>query len=261
MARSGIPTRERIISAASALFYNDGIRGVSVDAVAAKAGVTKRTLYYHFRSKDDLVAAYLAARDQPNLALFKQWFAEMDDGLPAQVERIFRNLARSARHPKWKGCGFLRTSAELANMPGHPAMKIGAAHKKKFEEWLRATFADAGIAQAAQLARQILLLLDGSFAVVLLHRDPSYMETAGQAAHALMEAASLRAQKRERGRPCLSSWPGLSRPSSDFLQCDQARRGCPGQASGMTRRVTATTSGDQSHRACAASPATALEVG
>ena len=144
MARSGIPTRERIISAANALFYNDGIRGVSVDAVAAKAGVTKRTLYYHFKSKDDLVAAYLAARDQPNLALFRQWFAEADDGLPAQVERIFRNLARSARHPKWKGCGFLRTSAELANMPGHPAMKIGAAHKKKFEEWLRATFEAAG---------------------------------------------------------------------------------------------------------------------
>ena len=151
MARSGIPTRERIVSAASALFYNDGIRGirgVSVDAVAAKAGVTKRTLYYHFKSKDDLVAAYLAARDQPNLALFRQWFAEADDGLPAQVERIFRNLARSARHPKWKGCGFLRTSAELANMPGHPAMKIGAAHKKKFEEWLRSTFAAAGITQA-----------------------------------------------------------------------------------------------------------------
>ena len=158
--------------------------------MAAKAGVTKRTLYYHFKSKDDLVAAYLAARDQPNLALFRQWFAEADDGLPPKVERIFRNLARSARHPKWKGCGFLRTSAELANMPGHPAMKIGAAHKKKFEEWLRVDLRRGGHrATAALLARQILLLLDGSFAVVLLHRDPSYMETAGEAAHALIEAA------------------------------------------------------------------------
>jgi AcrR family transcriptional regulator len=138
MARSAIPTRERIISAANALFYNDGIRGVSVDAVAAKAGVTKRTLYYHFRSKDDLVAAYLAGRDQPNLALFRQWFAEKDDGLPAQVERIFRNLARSARHPKWKGCGFLRTSAELANLPGHPAITVGAAHTSGAEEGGRA---------------------------------------------------------------------------------------------------------------------------
>jgi AcrR family transcriptional regulator len=196
MARSGIPTRERIILAASALFYNDGIRGVSVDAVAAKAGVTKRTLYYHFKSKDDLVAAYLAARDQPNLALFRQWFAEAQGGLPAKVEAIFRNLARSARHPKWKGCGFLRTSAELANMPGHPAIKIGAAHKKKFEEWLRATFEAERIADPLRLARQILLLLDGSFAVVLLHRDPGYMETAGEAASSLISAALARRRSR-----------------------------------------------------------------
>jgi AcrR family transcriptional regulator len=196
MARTAIPTRERIISAANALFYNDGIRGVSVDAVAAKAGVTKRTLYYHFESKDDLVAAYLAARDQPNLALFRQWFSEAEGGLPAKVEAIFRNLAQSARHPKWKGCGFLRTSAELANMPGHPAMKIGAAHKKKFEEWLRETFEAEGIAAPLRLARQILLLLDGSFAVVLLHRDPSYMETAGEAAYSLTEAARTRRRRR-----------------------------------------------------------------
>ena len=196
MARTGTPTRERIISAANALFYNEGIRGVSVDAVAEKAGVTKRTLYYHFRSKDDLVAAYLAGRDQPNLALFRKWFSEAEGGLPAKVEAIFRNLARSARHPKWKGCGFLRTSAELANMPGHPAVKIGAAHKKKFEEWLRATFAAEGIADPLQLARQILLLLDGSFAVVLLHRDPGYMETAGEAASSLTAAAMARRRGR-----------------------------------------------------------------
>jgi AcrR family transcriptional regulator len=195
MARSGIPTRERIISTANALFYNDGIRGVSVDAVAAKAGVTKRTLYYHFKSKDELVAAYLVGRDQPNLALFRQWFDAAAGGLPAKVEAIFRNLARSARHPKWKGCGFLRTSAELANMPGHPAIKIGAAHKKKFEEWLRATFEAAGIANPLRLARQILLLLDGSFAVVLLHRDPSYMETAGEAASSLVTAALPRRRR------------------------------------------------------------------
>lgn len=200
MARSLISARERIISAANKLFYSDGIRGVSVDAVAAKAGLTKRTLYYHFRSKDDLVAAYLASRDQPNLALFKRWFDETEGGLPAKIEAIFRNLARSAAHPKWKGCGFLRTSAELANMPGHPAIKIGAAHKKKFEDWLRVTFEAGGIASASQLARQIILLLDGSFAVVLLHRDPSYIETAGEAAFALISAALPARRKRASAR-------------------------------------------------------------
>src|SRR5260221_7605926 len=176
------PTRERILIAASSLFYSEGIRAVSVDAVAAKAGFTKRTLYYHFRSKDDLVAAYLAARDQPNMALFRRWFDETSGPPSAKVQGIFRQLARNAGHPKWKGCGFLRTSAELANLPGHPAMKIGAAHKKKLEDWLRSTFAAERLVNDSLLARQIILLLDGSFAAVLLHRDPSYMETAGEAA-------------------------------------------------------------------------------
>ncbi|MEA2993845.1 MAG: hypothetical protein QOD40_2765 [Alphaproteobacteria bacterium] len=190
MAKTPQTTQERIISAASRLFYSEGIRAVGVDAVAKQAGITKKTLYYHFRSKDDLVTAYLAMRDQPNLELFKRWFAAADGGPAKKVQAIFTNLAKSARHPKWKGCGFLRTSAELANMPGHPAIKLGAAHKKKFENWLRATFEAEGIAGAPQLARHILLLLDGSFAVVLLHRDPSYMESAGEAAFSLVNAAT-----------------------------------------------------------------------
>lgn len=187
MSDSPLSTRERILQAAGKLFYAEGIRAVSVDAVAEKAGVTKRTLYYHFRSKDDLIAAYLEVRDQPNLALFKRWFAETEGGVAQKVEGIFRNLARSARHPKWRGCGFLRTSVELVNLPGHPAMTAGRTHKKRVEDWLCDIFAEAGSGKdARQLARQIILLLDGAFAVVLLHRDPSYMETAGEAAARLV---------------------------------------------------------------------------
>jgi AcrR family transcriptional regulator len=182
-------TSERIISAASKLFYGEGIRRVSMDAVAEKAGVTKRTLYYHFKSKDDLVAAYLHGRDQPNLSLLEQWFASTEGTLQEKIRGMFVRLAQSARHPKWKGCGFLRTTAELANMPGHPAMKVGAAHKKKFENWMRLLFENEGIKDALPLARQIMLLMDGSFAVTLLHRDPSYMETAGDAAYSLIKAA------------------------------------------------------------------------
>jgi AcrR family transcriptional regulator len=192
MPRSGRDTRERILSAAAKLFYSQGIRAVSVDAVAATAGITKRTLYYHFKSKDDVIGAYLATRDQPSLDLFKRWFAETRGGTAKKVQGIFQNLAVSARHPKWKGCGFLRTSAELANMPGHPAMRIGAAHKKRVEDWLRTTFEADGIRNGPVLARQIMLLMDGSFAVALLHRDPSYMDTAGEAAFSLITAREKR---------------------------------------------------------------------
>lgn len=189
MGSAGSSTRDRIVAAASELFYGEGIRAVSVDAVAERAGLTKRTLYYHFASKDELIAAYLQVREQPNLARFRRWYAEAEGGIAAKVRNIFRKLARSARHPKWKGCAFLRTSAELANLPGHPAMKIAAGHKKDFESWLEASFDAEGIAEPLPLARQVILLLDGSFAVVLLHRDPSYMESAGDAAFALVDAA------------------------------------------------------------------------
>lgn len=187
MTETTSPTRERIIEAAGKLFHGEGIRAVSVDAVAEKAGLTKRTLYYHFRSKDDLIAAYLETRDQPNLALFKRWFSETDGDVPEKVRGIFSNLARSARHPKWKGCGFLRTSVELINLPGHPAIIAGRKHKKRVEDWLCSVFEELLAAEAARLlARQVILLLDGAFAVVLLHRDPTYMESAGEAASALV---------------------------------------------------------------------------
>ena len=183
-----LPTRDRILQAAGKLFQQDGIRAVSVDAIAEKAGLTKRTLYYHFRSKDDLIAAHLEARDQPNLALFKRWFEEADGSMAEKIAAIFRHLARSAQSGKWKGCGFLRTSVELVNLPGHPALVVARAHKKRVEDWLSTIFTEAGIDTdaAAPLARQIMLLLDGSFAVVLLHRDPSYMETAAEAAAELI---------------------------------------------------------------------------
>jgi AcrR family transcriptional regulator len=198
MPRSPNATRDKILDAANRLFYGKGIRAVSVDAVAEKAGVTKKTLYYHFRSKDDLVAAYLASRDQPNLTTFAKWFDEADGSLADKVEALFIHLAKSARSPKWKGCGFLRTAAELADLPGHPAVKVGAGHKKKFESWLAERITDANVEDAHLRARQIVLLMDGAFSIMLIHRDPAYIEAAGLAARALVGGYALR-KVQERG--------------------------------------------------------------
>ncbi|TWB09549.1 TetR family transcriptional regulator [Rhizobium sp. ERR 1071] len=191
MSQSPLSTRDRIVAAAAQLFYKEGIHAVSVDAVAEKAQVTKRGLYYHFRSKDDLIAAYLQQRDQPNLETFKTWYAEKDGDLPTKIKAIFQNLAKAAGHPKWKGCGFLRTSVELVQTPGHPAIVAGRRHKKNVEDWLYILLSERHLPEDARLiARQIILLLDGAFSVVLLHRDPVYFESAGEAAAALVGAPS-----------------------------------------------------------------------
>lgn len=192
MTKTSPSTRDRILSAANRLFYNEGIRATSVDAIAEKAGITKKTLYYHFKSKDELVAGYLESRDQPNLALFARWFDECEGSLADKVAAILTHVGQGARHPKWKGCGFQRTVAELANMPGHPAVKIGAAHKKKFEAWLGDRFAEAGAARPTVLARHIMILMDGAFSTMLMHRDPEYADAAADAARAMVSAAMAR---------------------------------------------------------------------
>lgn len=188
MSDPASPTRKRIVDAASKLFYAEGIGRVSMDAVAEKAGLTKRTLYYHFTSKDDLIAAYLDARDQPNLKQMAGWFDATEGDPDLKVQAIFTNLARVARHPKWKGCGFLRTAAELAAMPGHPAVKAGARHKTNFENWLAAALADRSVAEPQIIAREIVLLMDGAFAIMLIHHNPDYVEAAGRAAAILVRS-------------------------------------------------------------------------
>ena len=196
MPLDGAKTRERIIAAATKLFYSEGLRATSVDAVAEKAGITKKTLYYHFQTKDELIAAYLASRDQPTLAYYARWFAESPGSTADKVRGLFRSFGKAADTPSWRGCGFLRTIAELANTPGHPAIKAGAAHKKKFEAWLADTLGRDGVRDAARIARQIVILLDGAATVMLIHRDVAYVEAAGETAAALIEAAR-RTQKRK----------------------------------------------------------------
>ena len=187
MPRDGEKTRKAIVDAAARLFYGEGIRAVSMDAVAAKAGLTKKTLYYHFPSKDHLITAYLESQDQPALALYQRWYAETAGDVSSKVRGMFEGLLAVANRPKWRGCGFLRTVSELASTPGHPAIKVGSAHKKRFETWLASTFEGENIANPAELARELVVLLDGAATIMLIHRDGDYVRLAGKLAERLVE--------------------------------------------------------------------------
>lgn len=187
MPRNATDTRARILEATGKLFYREGIRSVSMDDVAARAGVTKRTLYYHFRSKDDLIAANLGARDQPTVDRILQWMDEKGGALAGQVAAVFAHTAKLATNPRWRGCGFLRTAAELAATPGHPAVKAASKHKKRLEAELERRIAAEGLSDPGLRARQVMLLFDGAFSSMLVHRDPAYAEAAGVAAAAIVK--------------------------------------------------------------------------
>jgi AcrR family transcriptional regulator len=188
MPKDSLQTRTRIIEAADDLFYSEGIRVVSMDAIAERAGVTKRTLYYHFRSKDDLIAAYLAARDEPTRMRVTRWVDQAEGTIAEQVAGMFRKLAVAASSKRCKGCGFLRAAAELAGSPGHPAVGVASVHKKRLEAWLADRIAAEGLSDAALRARQIMVLLDGASAEMLIHREPLYAEAAALAAASLLKS-------------------------------------------------------------------------
>lgn len=128
MALRGAKPRSRIIDAAYGVFYKDGLFRAGVDAIAEVAHVTKRTLYYHFDSKDSLLGAVLADQHDLALARIRRW-AEKARGEPGEIVAIlFAELVAWARQPGWTGTGFTRVAMELADMPGHPARLAARRH-------------------------------------------------------------------------------------------------------------------------------------
>lgn len=185
----GIPaeTRKRILKAATELFYAKGIRAVGVDAIASTAGVTKRTLYLHFDSKDDLIAAYLEARSEPVLAGLIKSVTRNAGGISAQIEGLFTAIGRQASNAKWHGCPFARAVSELRETPNDVVCSIAAKHKLVFEEWLVDHLETHDVDEPDLVARQLMVLLDGCITQILIHRDPAYATAAASAAGTLLE--------------------------------------------------------------------------
>lgn len=179
-------TRKTIMEAAYAQFRRKGYYRVSVDEIAAAAKVTKRTLYYHFESKDGLLEAVLKSQHETVFRQFQD-FGLRPGAEPAQVvATIFAELAAWSAKPGWAGSGFTRLAMELADLPGHPARKVARHHKAVLEGHLAQTLADGGAAAPRDLARSIWLLLEGAMVLTLIHGGRSYVDAAACAARELV---------------------------------------------------------------------------
>ena len=171
MPRSGEPTRKRVLDAAYVLFRRKGYTRVSMDEIAAATGVTKRTLYYHFRSKDELLAAVLEGQHDLAVAAFRTFGDKLSGSPEAIVDALFKDLAAWADKPRWAGSGFTRLVVELADLPGHPARVIARRHKVVLESQLGQLFAKTGMRSPRARAREIYLLSEGAIAMMLIHGD------------------------------------------------------------------------------------------
>ena len=174
--------KERILETADRLFYLQGIRAIGVDTIAAEIGISKRTLYNHFPSKDALISAYLARR-------FVQ--PQPSDKPPAeQILGTFDRLERGFASKGFRGCPFVNAVAELG-AEDKSVRKIAVAFKESRRLWFRDLLLRLGVADAEGLATQLTLLVDGSIAQDLVRNDPAMARAAKEAAKVLLKNAGI----------------------------------------------------------------------
>lgn len=189
MPRSADATRQRILDAAYREFRKKGYSRVGVDEVAAAAKITKRTLYYHFKSKDNLLAAVLESQHKHLVIGLDALNTSASNDALAVIEGIFKRLTEWASRPRWTASGFTRVAVELADLPGHPARAIAKRHKAHMETYLGAMFASCGVTASSQLGREVWMLAEGAMVMILIHGDLAYSDAAADAAKKLLVAS------------------------------------------------------------------------
>lgn len=157
--------RDELVRKALEIFYREGFHATGMDLLAAETGISKTTMFKHFRSKEELILAVLRLRDQN----FRNWlFRRMEEaGSPrAQLEAMFDALAEWFASPEFRSCMFIKAASEYPDTD-HPIHAQAAEHKRLLFRQLHKIAADAGAEDPAAMARALLLLKEG--AIVTAH--------------------------------------------------------------------------------------------
>jgi AcrR family transcriptional regulator len=179
------PKARAVLTAADALFYDRGIHAVGVDVIAERAGVTKKTLYDRFGSKERLVVEYLRDRDLRWRAFLEPRLAAA--GEPgARLRAVFDASADWAAEHSGKGCSMINAHAEISD-PAHPAYEVIAGQKAWMLELFTTLAAAAGVADPGATARAIMLLHEGALVTDGIHVFDDTYRTARDTAARLLD--------------------------------------------------------------------------
>src|SRR6476661_10625316 len=182
--------RQQLLEAAARRFYADGVAATGIDTITAEAGVAKMSLYNNFASKADLVQAYLEARHEEWLGLYRRRLDQADgprEGVLAVFD-AYADHAEQAYEHGFRGCGLLNAAAELP--AGDPGRTVVRQHKEEVEALLAGHLAElpGPSGQAAPLARHLAFLLEGSMVRAGLEGDDRCVREAREIAACLLDS-------------------------------------------------------------------------
>ncbi len=185
------PAGEKILTTAADLFYHRGIRSVGGDLIAAQAGVTKKTLYDRFGSKDALVAAYLTRRHERWVAWFGERLAARGAaGSAPGVDQVVAalELAEEWAQENERGCAFVNAHGEIGGSE-HPGNAVILADKLYMLGVFTDLLRDAGRPDAEELGAQVHLLYEGAMVAHTTRAQPNAFAAARAAARGLLAPA------------------------------------------------------------------------
>src|SRR3984957_1639111 len=154
--------RDRILRTASSLFYQRGVRAVGVDLVVEGAGVAKTSLYRHFRTKDDLIAAFRQGEDEDFWSHWNSVTERHKTDPAAELEAHLDWIAERVGRPHYRGCPQLNVAAEFPDSD-HPARKVATAHKQELRRRLKGIAERLRVKRPDELAGQLSLVINGAF--------------------------------------------------------------------------------------------------
>jgi|KBSSwiStaDraftv2_1062776.scaffolds.fasta_scaffold231187_2 AcrR family transcriptional regulator len=177
-------TRAKILETIDRLFYRQGIRAVGVDTIVAELGISKKTLYRYFRSKSEMIEAYLRGR-------FRPLPVDSDKPPAEQILSNFAWLERSLSSKKeYRGCAYLNALAELGD-DERESRDLAASFKESRRLWFRDLLSKLDVDDPDTLATQLSLLIDGAYSAMLTRKDPSSTRAAIAAARVLLKNAGV----------------------------------------------------------------------
>ncbi|MFC9982290.1 TetR/AcrR family transcriptional regulator [Gordonia sp. NPDC127522] len=171
------PKARLILDAASALFYEHGIHAVGVDSIAAAAGVTKRTLYDRFGSKEQLVVEYLRARNAAWQEFLRSRLDAADASPSAQLAAIFDATRDWSADRGHKGCAMINAHAEISD-PGHPAFSIIVGQKHELRDLFASIATKSGAPDPRTLAQRLFILHEGALVTAGMGVEPGALDAA-----------------------------------------------------------------------------------
>jgi AcrR family transcriptional regulator len=182
-----MPVRDRIMATACRLFYEEGIQAVGIQRIIDEAGIAKASLYAHFASKDELVAAYLEEKGKSVRSALSAHLDNPKLGAKAKILKFFDMVVVAAEAPSFRGCAIQNASAEVADR-AHPIRVAACAQR----QWLHGTMANlarevAGAGAAGdRLAGALMVLYDGAAATTTIDGDPKAARHARWAAEKML---------------------------------------------------------------------------